>query len=531
MSLPFDYFNVSPTTLHPHEPCSHCSSPYHSLGDCPHWGQSSDFSNEQLNTSFSGPGFESNSNFYNPDWSNHSDFSWHDHATENFAPQVDELHFPEYTQFDNYFSSHSSYDYPPQTSSLEDTLKEFMELVGQPTISASHEPSLEETLETFRRTVNQPCQEIVDATMANTEEVARLEGQFGHLVAEFDLVEEEEFQSQEMAHPPQESFEQHFPTVHVDDFEGRANQLMAARHAHTQLYHTHTPHQSCEYCYHHSHQFDDCPFINYYVTEVNKSALDNAQTTTILVDEEMGDEIASECSLEDPEMEHSAPDRDNLDRLLDHADTFSEPSLEDPSRECFDQIENDLDLNEFLEQAVRFREPSLEDPVEKSFAQFEFDLDLDMVHEQAKALVDPAPEIRIENGEEEMKEQIEPPPISNWPNDKEVSTEAHSFVTISLETYQVPSFQCLEEPSYVEIFEESHTKDHKSRNRVPKWIPRNKDNYIRWLNILPEGYQILRKKGWKGLVGHPYERGRCGIFIFRTAFLIYFYLHFVFCVC
>jgi hypothetical protein len=265
--------------------------------------------------------------------------------------------------------------------------------------------------------------------------------------------------------------------------------------------------------------------------EVNKSALDNAQTTTILVDEEMGDEIASECSLEDPEMEHSAPDRDNLDRLLDHADTFSEPSLEDPSRECFDQIENDLDLNEFLEQAVRFREPSLEDPVEKSFAQFEFDLDLDMVHEQAKALVDPAPEIRIENGEEEMKEQIEPPPISNWPNDKEVSTEAHSFVTIPLETYQVPSFQCLEEPSYVEIFEESHTKDHKSRNRVPKWIPRNKDNYIRWLNILPEGYQILRKKGWKGLVGHPYERGRCGIFIFRTAFLIYFYFHFVFCVC
>jgi hypothetical protein len=144
MSLPFDYFNVSPTTLHPHEPCSHCSSPYHSLGDCPHWGQFSDFSNEQLNTSFSSPGFESNSNFYNPDWSNHSDFSWHDHATENFAPQVDELHHPEYPQFDNHFSSHSSYDYPPQTSSLEDTLKEFMELVGQPTISASHEPSLEE---------------------------------------------------------------------------------------------------------------------------------------------------------------------------------------------------------------------------------------------------------------------------------------------------------------------------------------------------------------------------------------------------
>jgi hypothetical protein len=571
MSLSFDYFNVSPTTLHPHEPCSHCSCPYHSLGNCPHWGQFSDFSNEQLNTSFSSLGFESNSNFYNPDWSNHSDFSWHDHATENFAPQVDELHFPEYTQFDNNFSSHSSYDYPPEKSSLEDTLKEFMDLVGQPTISASHGPSLEDTLETFRKTVNQPCQVIIDATMANTEEVARLEGQFGHLVSEFNLVEEEEFQIHEMAHTPQESFEQHFPTAHVDDFEGRANQLMAARHAHTQLSHTHTPHQSCEYCYHHSHQFDDCPFINYYMTEVNKSALDNAQTTTILVDEEIGDEIASESSLEDlkiecftpndcnldldglvmqdgvlhdlsledPEIEHVAPDRDDLDldRLLNHVDTFSEPSLENPSGECFDEIENDLDLDKFLEQAVRFREPSLEDPLEESFAQFEFDLDLDMIHEQAKALLDPTPEVLTENGGEE-EEQLDPPPILNWPNDKEVSTEAYSFVTIPLETYhQVPSLQCLEESSYVEIFEDSHTHHHKSRNHVPKWIPRNKDNYIRWLNILPEGYLILKKKGWKGLIGHPYERGRCGIFLFLFYFphrifilflLFYFHVYILF---
>jgi hypothetical protein len=182
MSLPFNYFDVSPsgrtpnpTKLHPNEPCSHCFSPYHSLGDCPHWGQFSNFSNEQLNTSFSSPGFESNSNFYNPDWSNYFDFSWHDHTTKNFAPQVDKLHHPEYPQIDNHFSSHSSYDYPPEKSSLEDTLKEFMELVGQPTIPASHELSLEKTLEEFRKTVNQPCQEIIDATMANTEAVARLE--------------------------------------------------------------------------------------------------------------------------------------------------------------------------------------------------------------------------------------------------------------------------------------------------------------------------------------------------------------------
>jgi hypothetical protein len=63
------------------------------------------------------------------------------------------------------------------------------------------------------------------------------------------------------------------------------NQLMATRHAHTQLSHTHAPHQSCSYCYHPSHRIDDCPFLNHYVTEANKSAHDNAQTTTILVSE------------------------------------------------------------------------------------------------------------------------------------------------------------------------------------------------------------------------------------------------------
>jgi hypothetical protein len=102
-----------------------------------------------------------------------------------------------------------------------------------------------------------------------------------------------------------------------------------------------------------------------------------------------------------------------------------------------------------------------------------------------------------EEKEEEQVEQFEPPPNQIPSNDKEVSIEAHSFVAIPLETFHAPyvsPFQCLEEPSYVEIF--------------------LKNFYIRWRNILPEGYKILNKKGWKGLIGHPYERGRCGIFPF-----------------
>ena len=87
-------------------------------------------------------------------------------------------------------------------------------------------------------------------------------------------------------HPPQESLVQHFPIAHIDDLEERANQLKAARRAHTQPPHTHAPHQSCEYCYHPSHGFDGCPFYIHYVSQINKSAHENSQTTTTLVSEE-----------------------------------------------------------------------------------------------------------------------------------------------------------------------------------------------------------------------------------------------------
>jgi hypothetical protein len=180
-----------------------------------------------------------------------------------------------------------------------------------------------------------------------------------------------------------------------------------------------------------------------------------------------------------------------------------------------------------------FCEPSIEDPLEKSFAQFEFDLDIDMIHEQAKALLDPSPEMRTENGEEEMEEQIEPPPILNWSNDKKVSTEVHSLITIPLETLYVPqasSFQCLEAPSYVKIFKVSRTDRCKYRNRhTKKNFQRKQICYIRWRNIFPDGYQILKKKLWKGLVEHPYERGRCGIFSFLFSALHFLFIFFLLC--
>ena len=114
-----------------HESCSYCSNPYHHVRNCLSLGQFSDFSYKQFNTPFSSLEFKSNSNFFffNLEWSNHFDFSWQAKATGNFAPQCHELHHLEYLQFNNQSSHPSSYNYPPQLSSLEGTLKTYMQII------------------------------------------------------------------------------------------------------------------------------------------------------------------------------------------------------------------------------------------------------------------------------------------------------------------------------------------------------------------------------------------------------------------
>jgi hypothetical protein len=103
-----------------------------------------------MTMNFSSPGFESNSNFYNPDWSNHPDFTWQAQVMGNCAPQFHELHHPKYQQFENQVLHHSSYDPLPQKSSLEDMLKIFMKRTGQSTILVPQpELSLEDTLKVF----------------------------------------------------------------------------------------------------------------------------------------------------------------------------------------------------------------------------------------------------------------------------------------------------------------------------------------------------------------------------------------------
>jgi hypothetical protein len=101
------------------------------------------------------------------------------------------LHHPEYPQFENQVLHPTSYDPFPQQSSLEDTLKEFMERTSQSTIQVLQpESSLDDTFKAFVHSNSQTIQElknvtmvdslaiqeIEDATMANTSTIERLEG-------------------------------------------------------------------------------------------------------------------------------------------------------------------------------------------------------------------------------------------------------------------------------------------------------------------------------------------------------------------
>jgi hypothetical protein len=144
--------------FYPHKPCSYCSNPYHSSSNCPSWGQFCNPSYEQMNTNFSSPDFDSNSNVYNSNWRNHPNFSWQAQAKENCAPQYHELHNPAYPQFDHKSSNNpSSYDRLPQRLSLEETLQAFIQTSNR---------NIQE-LKKVTISNNQMMQELKSATMSN----------------------------------------------------------------------------------------------------------------------------------------------------------------------------------------------------------------------------------------------------------------------------------------------------------------------------------------------------------------------------
>ena len=216
-------------------------------------------------------------------------------------------------------------------------------------------------------------------------------------------------------------------------------------------------------------------------------------------------------NIEDPEVECFAQSKCDLDldKFLEQAKSFNEPSLWDPLEECFAEFGCDLDLDKFLEQVEISNEPNLEDPMEECFAHFEYDLDLNMSKlrlywipllrcefRMGNPLRYPsltssvAEPLYIENNNlEEEEEQIELLSTPSLSNDKEVSTEAHSFITIPLKTRHEPQasfIQFLKEPSHAKILKDPCKQASKSRNHRPKKIlTSNRIGYLRWQNILP----------------------------------------------
>jgi hypothetical protein len=66
----------------------------------------------------------------------------------------------------------------------------FMQLTGQSMSPVPQESSLEGALNEFKQIVDQPIQKSIDAIMANIKAITRLEGQLGHLLAEFNKIKE-----------------------------------------------------------------------------------------------------------------------------------------------------------------------------------------------------------------------------------------------------------------------------------------------------------------------------------------------------
>ena len=131
-------------------------------------------------------------------------------------------------------------------------------------------------------------------------------------------------------------------------------------------------------------------------------------------------------------------------------------------------------------------------------------------------------EVQVEHPEQiEHHEKSEPPTDSNLSNDMEVSIEVSACIIVPLETHQdskASSLACLKNPSYVKILKDLCTQAQKSRNHLSKKILQSKQFYIRWRNILPEGYEVLKMKGWKGWLDIRMIRGGAVKFFFSSLF-------------
>jgi hypothetical protein len=111
--------------------------------------------------------------------------------------------------------------------------------------------------------------------------------------------------------------------------------------------------------------------VEFNIFNINNQPLDYDEVCLVCLIEEITDEIISEFSLEDLEVEYFAQDEDDLDldKLNGPDSILYEPSLEDLEIECFAPFGDDFDCSkQLLQQAKTMHELSMEDPEIECFA-------------------------------------------------------------------------------------------------------------------------------------------------------------------
>jgi hypothetical protein len=133
------------------------------------------------------------------------------------------------------------------------------------------------------------------------------------------------------------------------------------------------------------------------IMELNIFNLDYDEVYLVCLIEEITNEIVSDFSLVDLEMEYFAQVEDDLDldRLIGQDVVLHKFSLEDLEMECFAPSGDDFDFSTILQQANTMHEPSIEDLAIECFAQCGGDIDFDRILEPARSVGEPSDECQI----------------------------------------------------------------------------------------------------------------------------------------
>ncbi|KAM7484084.1 hypothetical protein LguiA_000093 [Lonicera macranthoides] len=180
------------------EGCSVCANPMHASQTCPSMVGFPEFMPQQVNAmneynkQFNSPFTET----YNPGWRNHPNFSWtqaqpipnmgspsgsvpRQQPPPGFRPPINS-----YQPFQPALSALSPHVTPQQFSSLEDTLKQFIQVTTQ-----------------NNQTSSQLLQEVRNNGLMNTQAIIRLESQMGQLASQLGEKEKGKFPSQPIPNP------------------------------------------------------------------------------------------------------------------------------------------------------------------------------------------------------------------------------------------------------------------------------------------------------------------------------------------